>query len=151
MGCLWCGKYSRQCKTMPSGPPEFISETGLARSTGLIWRGPYWLFIRARFPRSRLTSEFFVKFSMCSYERAGWLSSRDLGKRAGKFFHMNTSARPVTGMKAGWILRMNSVSSGADYFGIVLLCLLYFPHHKHSVSQQWYSYKSCQSYNRRES
>ena len=24
MGCLWCGKYSRQCKTMPSGPPEFI-------------------------------------------------------------------------------------------------------------------------------
>ena len=30
---------------------------------------------------------------MCSYERAGWLGSRDLGKWAGKFFHMNTSAR----------------------------------------------------------
>ena len=24
MGCLWCGKYSRQCKTMPSRWPEFI-------------------------------------------------------------------------------------------------------------------------------
>ena len=23
-GCLWCGKYSRQCKTMPSRQPEFI-------------------------------------------------------------------------------------------------------------------------------
>ena len=45
-----------------------------------------------RFPRSRLTSKSFVKFSMCSYERAGWLgsrdlgfSNRDLGKRAGNF------------------------------------------------------------------
>ena len=27
----------------------------------------------------------FVKFSTCSYERAGWLGSRDLGKRAGNF------------------------------------------------------------------
>ena len=32
-----------------------------------------------RSSRSRLTSESFVKFSMCSYERAGWLGSRDLG------------------------------------------------------------------------
>ena len=32
-----------------------------------------------RFPRSRLTSESFVKFLMCSYERAGWLGYRDLG------------------------------------------------------------------------
>ena len=24
MRCLWCVKYSRQCKTMPSGPREFI-------------------------------------------------------------------------------------------------------------------------------
>ena len=38
-----------------------------------------------RVPRSRLTSKSFVKFSMCSCERAGWLSSRDLGKRAGNF------------------------------------------------------------------
>ena len=44
--------------------------------------------------------ESYVKFSMCSYERAGWLGSRDLGfpnrdlaKRTGKFCHMNTSAR----------------------------------------------------------
>ena len=51
---------------------------------------------------------------MCSYERAGWLgsrdlgfSNRDLGKSAGKFFHMNTSAR-LTGWKRDeffeWIL-----------------------------------------------
>ena len=26
---LWYGKYNRQCKTMPSGPPEFIPVTGL--------------------------------------------------------------------------------------------------------------------------
>ena len=28
---------------------------------------------------SRLTSKSFVKFSMCSYERAVWLGYRDLG------------------------------------------------------------------------
>ena len=46
----------------------------------------------ARFPRSRLISKFFVKFSICLYERAGWLGCRDLGfsnldldKRAGNF------------------------------------------------------------------
>ena len=45
-----------------------------------------------RFPRSRLASKSFVKFSMCSYERVGWLgsrdvgfSNRDLGKRAEHF------------------------------------------------------------------
>ena len=45
-----------------------------------------------RFPRSRFTFKSFVKFSMCSYERAGWqgcrnlgFSNRDLGKRAGNF------------------------------------------------------------------
>ena len=39
----------------------------------------------AIFPRSRLTSKSFVKFSMCSYERASSLGSRDLGKRAWNF------------------------------------------------------------------
>ena len=38
-----------------------------------------WLTELARFPRCRLTSKSFVKFSMCSYERAGWLGSRDVG------------------------------------------------------------------------
>ena len=58
-----------------------------------------------------LASKSFVKFSMGSYERAGWLSSRDLGdsnryldKRAGNFCHMNTSAR-LFGMKTGLIWR----------------------------------------------
>ena len=54
------------------------------------------------FPRSRLTSKSFIKFSMWSYETAGWLSSRDLrfsnrdlaSVSVLKFFgHMNTSAR----------------------------------------------------------
>ena len=40
MGCLWCGKYSRQCKTMPSGPPQFIPPfipvTGMRCSYGKI-------------------------------------------------------------------------------------------------------------------
>ena len=40
MGCLWCGKHSRQCKTMPSGPPEFIPPfilvTGMKCSYGKI-------------------------------------------------------------------------------------------------------------------
>ena len=57
---------------------------------------------RAGFLRSRLTSKSFIKFSMCSYERAGWLGSRDLrfsnrdlaSVSVLKFFgHMNTSAR----------------------------------------------------------
>ena len=29
MGCLLCGKYSRQCKTMPFGLPKFNPVTGL--------------------------------------------------------------------------------------------------------------------------
>ena len=64
------------------------------------------LFIWARFSRSRLISKSFVKFSMCSYERAAWLgyrdlgfSNRDLGKWAGKFCQMNTSS-----WLPGWIL-----------------------------------------------
>ena len=40
MGCLRCGKYSRQCRTMPSGPPEFIppfiTVTGMKCSYGKI-------------------------------------------------------------------------------------------------------------------
>ena len=40
MGCLWCGKYSRQCKTMPFWPPEliqpFIPVTGMKCSYGKI-------------------------------------------------------------------------------------------------------------------
>ena len=40
MGCLWCVKYSRQCKTMPSGPrefiPPFIPVTGMKCSYGKI-------------------------------------------------------------------------------------------------------------------
>ena len=40
MGCLWCGKYSRQCNTMPSRPPEFIPPfipvTGMKCSYGKI-------------------------------------------------------------------------------------------------------------------
>ena len=40
MGCLWCVKYSRQWKTMPSGPrefiPPFIPVTGMKCSYGKI-------------------------------------------------------------------------------------------------------------------
>ena len=49
----------------------------------------------ARFPRSRLATLFFTKILMCSYEKAGWpgyrdlvFCDRDLGNRAGNFFHM---------------------------------------------------------------
>ena len=61
---------------------------------------------RPRGPRSRLYSKSFVKFSMCSYERAGWLSSRelgfsnrDLGKRAENF--AIRTLHPVNGMNSG--------------------------------------------------
>ena len=70
------------------------------------------LFIRARFtglaqfPRPRLTSKSFVKFLMCSYERAGWLGSRDIAKRAGNWPYMYEHFIPVTGMNG----RMNSGS-----------------------------------------
>ena len=44
------------------------------------------LFLLARVSEiSPYTSKSFEKFSMCSYERTGWLGSRDLGKRAGNF------------------------------------------------------------------
>ena len=40
MGCLWCGKYSRQRKTIPFRPPEFIPPfipvTGMKCSCGKI-------------------------------------------------------------------------------------------------------------------
>ena len=36
MGCLWSGKYSRQCKTMSSGLPEFIPLTRMTCSYGKI-------------------------------------------------------------------------------------------------------------------
>ena len=55
--------------------------------------------------------ESYAKFSMCSYERVGWLCFRDVGffnrdlaKRAGKFFPYKHFS-PVTGMKGGCILR----------------------------------------------
>ena len=68
----------------------------------------------ARFPRSRLISKFFVKFSICLYERAGWLGCRDLGfsnldldKRAGNFAILACEqallfggAKPVSGERA---------------------------------------------------
>ena len=54
--------------------------TNVNTYTGRVCDYPYQgLFIWARFPRSRLTSKSFVKFSVCSYKRAGWLGSRDLG------------------------------------------------------------------------
>ena len=102
---------------------------------------------RAGFVRSRLTSKSFIKFSMCSYERAGWLGSRDLRfsnrdlVECFKNFWPYKHFSPVTGMKAGWILAAWTASSH---------CLLYFPHNKNFISLQWYSYKSCQSYERRE-
>ena len=60
--------------------------------------------------------ECFVKFSMCSYERAGWLGSRDVGffnrdlaKRAERF-------RPVIGMKGGCILRNSACQMALSWF-----------------------------------
>ena len=84
----------------------------------------------ARFQRFRLAFKSFVKCLMSSYEKAGWLgprglgfSNRDLVKRARKFCHMNTSPR-----LPGW---KRQEFDGPD--GIVLLCPLYFPHHKHPI------------------
>ena len=87
---------------------------------------------------------------MCSYERADWLGSRDLDKRAGNYCRMNTSA-----WLAGWILPNSTWMDGYPD-GVVLLCLslffsFFFSHHKHAIWLQWYSYKSWQSYDRRES
>ena len=62
------------------------------------------------FPRSRSTSKYFVKFSMCIYERAGWLcsrhlsfSNRDLGKRAGNFAIW--TLQPTLGTRTGFFSR----------------------------------------------
>ena len=74
---------SSSCFSVGSLPQVDCERKGLfiwARLTGL-----------ARFSRSHLASKSFVKFAMCSYERAGSLGSRDLGKwsdlgkRSGKF------------------------------------------------------------------
>ena len=95
---------------------------------------------------------------MCSDERAGWLGSRDLGKLAcepqtyfqssllgetkaektGSSRRLSVSGLeilpyehfiPVTGMNGGMNGGMNS--GGPE--GIILDCLLYFLHHKHSI------------------
>ena len=46
MGCLRCEKYSKQCKTMPPGPPEFIPPfipvTGMKCSYGKISWARLW-------------------------------------------------------------------------------------------------------------
>ena len=67
MGCLWCGKYSTQCKTMPSGPPEFIPPfnpvTGMKCSYG--------------------------KNFQPAYRDLGW-KNRDLGNWASLPSYMNT-------------------------------------------------------------
>ena len=74
------------------------------------------------FPRSRFTSESFVKFLMCSYGGGGgdWLGSRELVfsnhdlsisvELAGNFA-IRTVQPSITGMKAGWILAVRMVSS----------------------------------------
>ena len=90
-------------------------------------------------------------FSLCSYKWAGWLalasarelgfSNPNLGKRVGHF--------AIWTRQLGY--RHESGTNSSNEFCMVLLCLFYFPHHKHLIWQQWYSYKSCQSYNRRES
>ena len=69
---------------------------------------------------------------MCSYERAGWLGSRDLAKRAGNF-------------------AMNIGMNSGGPAGIIFHCLLYFPHHEHPIQLQWYSLKRYWSYDRPES
>ena len=69
---------------------------------------------------------------MCSYERAGWLGSRDLAKRAGNF-------------------AMNIGMNSGGPAGIIFHCLLYFPHHEHPIQLQWYSLKRYWGYDRPES
>ena len=81
----------------PKKPHEIRSNVKLAIYPRLGWcrqskplRNHFWslfwgLFIWARstrlagFPRSRLATLFFVKISMCSYERLGWPGYQDLG------------------------------------------------------------------------
>ena len=69
----------------------------------------------------------YTSASMCSYDRAGWLGSRDLGffnrdlgKRAGNFSIWLFI--PVTGMKAGWILaQMASPCIACCIFRIIII------------------------------
>ena len=63
MGCLPCEKYSKQCKTMPSGPPEFIPQ--FIPVTGM------------KCPYGKISSTL--------------TKTRDLGNRASPPSHMNTS------------------------------------------------------------
>ena len=72
----------------------------------------------------------FVKFSMCSYEKAGWpaFSKQDFGKWA------RNENRDENGMHS------------CSPVGIASHCLRYFPHHKHPIWLQWYSFTSCQIY-----
>ena len=98
------------------------------------------LTVLAGFLRSRLTSKSLVKFSTRSYERAGWLGSRDLGfsdrdlgKRNGKFCHVNTSA-PSPGWKRNEsFATVHALHRSAASDKVILPCLLYIPHHKHPI------------------
>ena len=85
-------------------------------------------YLTACFPRSRLTTDSFVKFLMCSYERACWLGSRDLVFQPGWKILPYEHLSLVNGMKASWILH-----NSAFVDSIVLLCLLYFSHCKHPI------------------
>ena len=71
--------------------------------------------------------DFASPFSICSYERVGWLGSWDLGNQAGwKFCHMNALARLPGWQDEFW---------RSDSDGIVLHCLLYFSHYKMGTSR----------------
>ena len=65
MGCLWCGKFSRQCKTMPSGPLEFIQ-----------------LSSRLEKPRSREPSQPALSYEQIENFTKDLEVRRDLGNRA---------------------------------------------------------------------
>ena len=82
------------------------------------------------------------KYLMCSYQRAGWLSSQDLcfsisdlGKRAGKFCLMHTSA---------WLKDESGVNLAARMASSWFACCIF-----HIISIL-FSHKSCQSYDRLE-
>ena len=144
MGCLWCGKYSRQCKTMPSGPPEFIPPfipvTGMMCSYDKI-SSPLTEISGTEPARPLIWTHW--KLLQRIY-RWGEISETESARSTGliwrgpeiSVFPTEISVSgleilpyehfiPVTGMNGG----MNS--GGPD--GIVLQCLLYFPHHKHPI------------------
>ena len=73
------------------------------------------------------TSKSSVKFSMRSYDMAGWLGSRDLAKRAGNF--------AIRTLQPGY-RGENWMNCGGSN-GIVLHCLLYFPHHISELPKLW--------------